>query len=182
MTPEAIKKQDQFASFFCELKNNYYINTTETDCAIYMIGYQGMKVDNFLKHLMNYGIKRIIDVRKNPLSRTYGFHKNTLSRFAECLGIEYKHRPDLGVPAEWRKNLRQPEDYKLLFNRYKNEILTNSNKSINEISGMMSDKPSVLMCWEADPSYCHRNCLAESISVISHMHIQDLRADNEDWI
>lgn len=141
-----------------------------------------MKVDDFLRFLFNSGIKRIIDVRKNPLSRVYGFNKNTLSLFANRLEIEYVHRPDLGVPSEWRKNLNKPKDYESLFNRYKSEVLAQSENALHEISQMMGSMPSVLMCWEANPSFCHRNCLAESISMISHMKIHDLRVANEERI
>ncbi|MEW5945807.1 MAG: DUF488 domain-containing protein [bacterium] len=180
MTTETIRKRERLARVLRDVKKNRRKTRSEAEIAVYTAGYQGLSIDEFLSLLFEKGIKRIIDVRKNSVSRVFGFHKSTLSWLPDRLEIEYTHRPELGVPSEWRRNLNRPEDYEAMLNRYENEILSVSGNSLREVSEMMIEKPSVLMCREADPLYCHRSRLAEIISNISNMGVRDLRASNEE--
>ena len=51
--------------------------------AVHTAGYEGQTVDGFLNGLAQSGIQCLIDVRNNPVSRRYGFHKSTLSRLCD---------------------------------------------------------------------------------------------------
>ena len=132
--------------------------------AIYTAGYEGHMIDSFLNMLMFNGIMRIIDVRSYPVSRCYGFHKSTLSKLCAKLGIAYVHFLKLGIKSKFRKNVHSVSGYRLLFNRYENEILKREFESIKQVSALMIEKPSVLMCLESDPNLCHRSILAKFIS------------------
>lgn len=48
--------------------------------AVYTVGYEGLMLDGLLDLLLRVGIKRLIDVRCNPVARRFGFHKSTLDR------------------------------------------------------------------------------------------------------
>ena len=92
-------------------------------CAVYTAGYEGLHIDGFLNILLEAGIQQVIDVRSNPVSRRYGFHKSTLSKLCENLDIQYRHVPEVGIPSESRANLQQISDYTRLFQNYKEKVL-----------------------------------------------------------
>ena len=46
--------------------------------------------------LLRAGITLLCDVRRNPVSRKWGFSKRMLLAGCDRLGIEYRHLPDLG--------------------------------------------------------------------------------------
>src|SRR4051812_7929573 len=52
---------------------------TTTPVAVYTIGYEETSIDRFLDRLLRSGIKQVIDVRANPVSRKYGFARSSLS-------------------------------------------------------------------------------------------------------
>ena len=147
----------------------------KTTCRVYMVGYEGLQIDGFLNILLETGIEQIIDVRHNPISRRYGFHKSTLSRVCGRLNIEYKHVPEVGIPSELRANLRQPSDYIPLFQEYEKKTLSSQPLAVERIANWVASKPSVLMCMESNPDCCHRSHLAELIARHTRLMIQDLR-------
>ncbi len=136
-------------------------------CAVYTVGYEGMQIDGFLDRLLRAGIRQLIDVRNNPVSRRYGFHKQTLSRICERMDLRYQHIPELGIASEWRNNLVQSSDYARLFDRYEKEVLPAQSRRISEVAKSTSAIPTALVCQEADPSYCHRTRLGKWVSEIT---------------
>ena len=147
----------------------------EGKCAVYTAGYEGLHIDGFLNILLEAGIQQVIDVRCNPVSRRYGFHKSTLSNLCKRLKIQYKHVPEVGIPSESRANLRHPSDYTLLFQKYKKKVLVNQQDAIKRISDWMTSRPSVLVCMEANPCFCHRSHLAAQIANHTKLSIEHLR-------
>jgi len=143
--------------------------------AVYTAGYEGFQIDGFLNLLLKSGIHQIIDVRSNPVSRRYGFHKSSLSRLSSKLGISYVHKPEVGIPSSWRKNLDDPADYEQMFDRYERELLPTQIEAISDISELLSNAPTALVCQEADPASCHRSRLARNISDVTGLEILDLR-------
>lgn len=142
--------------------------------AVYTAGYERLSVDAFLDRLICNGIQRIIDVRSNPVARRYGFHKSTLTRLAGRLAIQYVHVPELGIQSAQRQNLSDREDYDALFERYEGETLSREREAIHRVAGLMTDTASVLVCMEADPNFCHRSRLAETVSQETSLPILDL--------
>lgn len=140
--------------------------------AVYTAGYESLQVDGFLNMLLKAGIKKIIDVRYNPVARQFGFHKSTLSRLSHNIGIKYVHLPETGIPSEWRVNLNSLSDYEKLFDRYEQEII--NDEKVKRTAGLMTEEPSVLVCKEADPRYCHRTRLARYINNLTGLNIIDL--------
>ena len=132
--------------------------------AVYTAGYEGQQVDAFLNLLMRTGIQQLLDVRNNPVSRRYGFHKTTLDRLCNSLDIEYMHRPELGIPSVLRQSLKTQADYESLFTKYEAEVLTHQVAAVEEVSQLVKTKPTVLVCMESDPQMCHRMRLANAVS------------------
>jgi hypothetical protein len=146
-------------------------------CQIYTAGYGGMQVDGFLNLLLERGMRCLIDVRANPVSRKYGFHKSTLSRLCANVGLDYLHLPELGIPAAWRTELATPADYARLFARYEEEILPAPGAAQARQTALtaLREKPSVLVCQEADPQSCHRLRLARCLARETRLPLEELR-------
>lgn len=141
--------------------------------AIYTAGYEGKTVDEFLNLLMQSGVCRLIDVRYNPISRRYGFHKSTLKRLCNSLEIDYQHLPNLGIPGSARKDLNSAVNCLELFKEYRCG-LTNRQEDLNSAISLIQSEPSVLVCMEANPEYCHRNILAQHLMASMEMPIKHI--------
>lgn len=130
---------------------------------INLIGYEGLTLEAFIAVLHKNGIERIIDVRKNPISRKKGFSKKPLSMALGFEGIEYVHVPEVGIPSSMRQSLNNQDDYDELFDRYEDEILPNCEEAISHIISMLEEKNSALMCFEQSSLQCHRFRLGKHI-------------------
>jgi len=147
--------------------------------AAYTVGYEGWQVDGLLNLLMKAGIRRLIDVRNNPVARRYGFHKSTLGRLSGKVGIEYRHFPQLGIRSELRRNLKGQTDYEALFARYERETLPREAAAVRHVGELASEKPTILMCVEADPQRCHRSRLANAVAEVAGLPVRHLGAQDE---
>ncbi len=154
-----------------ELNSAPKIQSPKRKVAAYIAGYEGESIDLFLQKLLKSGIERIIDVRRNPISRKYGFSKGTLTRLSSDLDIDYVHIPDLGIPALNRQSLSTFEDYQKLLKHYQEHILPNVQEAQQLATQLLRECPSVLMCFESDPRCCHRSSLGESISANSGLSL-----------
>src|SRR5260370_3020300 len=143
--------------------------------AVYTVGYQGIMVDALLDCLLHKGIKRLIDVRCNPIARRYGFHKATLCRLCNDVGIEYAHFASLGVPSAWRTDLSDQSSYQQLFERYENEILPKQRAAVERVGDLVAGMPSALMCMEAAHDCCHRSRLGAEGSRRTSLPVVELR-------
>lgn len=141
---------------------------------VYTVGYEGRSIDGLLNHLLRSGIRRIVDVRKNAMSRKYGFAGKTIARLCADVGIEYTHVPSLGIPSSLRADLSTPEAYERLFDRYENEILPDATGGIEQVADLCREMPSALMCFEASSRQCHRGRLAPHVADVSHLEVKHL--------
>ena len=91
--------------------------------SFFTIGYEGSSFEGYLNRLIKHNVKILIDVRRNPLSRKYGFSKKTLSDTVRKLGIEIVHIPELGITSEKRRELHTQDDYDRLFESYEKQDL-----------------------------------------------------------
>jgi uncharacterized protein (DUF488 family) len=141
------------------------------DPAIYTMGYEGYSVDGFFDRVLRGGISAVLDVRHNPQSRSYGFSQRTLKDIGTKLGVEYRHFPELGVPGDKRKTVGNEESRQRLLDDYEQITLGNAPKQVLEVCKVMKEIPSLLVCFESDPSTCHRSRLAIAIARASGLRI-----------
>lgn len=128
------------------------------------IGYEGRTLEDYLNRLIQAGVTILCDVRRNPLSRKYGFSKGTLSNACEGVGIRYEHLPELGIASEERRELHTQADYDALFVTYERETLPKQPKALKTIRGWIEAGERVaLTCFEKLPKQCHRHCVAEAL-------------------
>lgn len=144
---------------------------------IYLAGYEGLQVDGFLNLLLESGIRRLIDIRANPVSRKFGFHGSTLRRLCNKLAIGYEHVPALGIASAWRTRLdpSRRDGYDDLFRRYESEVLPIRKREIRQVAEMMRAEPAVLVCQEADPCKCHRLRVGRAVARLTGLPLKDLR-------
>jgi uncharacterized protein (DUF488 family) len=139
--------------------------------ALYTIGYEERSLEEYINFLIKEDVKILVDVRKNPVSRKYGFSKKTLQKAIEEVGIEYRHIPELGISGKKRTNLHNLEDYNRLFDSYEKEVLSSSSNLLMKLYQLILDNERIaLTCFEKDSEYCHRTRIAEKI-------VKDLSGD-----
>lgn len=135
------------------------------DRKLFTIGYEGISLEAYLNKLIKFGIKALIDVRRNPLSMKYGFSKKQLETACNGINIEYYHIPKLGIESDKRKVLKTQSDYDLLFEDYKKTNLPFTIDSQETVIELIKKHERIaLTCFEANICQCHRKPLAESIS------------------
>lgn len=128
------------------------------------IGYEGLSLEAYLNRLLLGGVTVLCDVRRNPLSRKYGFSKGTLSKSCEGVGIRYEHLPELGIAGDRRRELDTQADYDALFAVYEKRDLPKQGEALDKIRGWIANGERVaLTCYENLPEQCHRHCVAEAL-------------------
>ncbi|MCM1333369.1 MAG: DUF488 domain-containing protein [Bacteroides sp.] len=135
---------------------------------LFTIGYEGFSIESYLKQLIKHDIKVLVDVRKNAISRKYGFSKNILQKGCEGIGIRYIHLPQLGIDSDKRRNLAVQKDYDLLFDEYEDSVLNAASESLAYLKKLIShDLRICLTCFEKNPAQCHRTRVARALMRIS---------------
>ena len=131
------------------------------DSVIFTIGYEGLCVEDYMNKLVQNNIKLVCDVRRNPISRKFGFSKGKFSEILTELSIEYRHFPDLGIDSKDRKSLIYESDYKKLFETYRKNLLKQQS-SLQEIDKLrFRHKRIALTCFEEKAAFCHRHCISD---------------------
>lgn len=134
---------------------------------LFTIGYEGSSFEGYLNRLLKHNVKTLVDVRRNPLSRKYGFSKKTLSDTAGKLGIDYIHIPELGIDSEQRQDLNTPADYARLFDRYERNELKQNADALERLRQIATTRKRVaITCFEADACMCHRGRVAKALSCL----------------
>jgi uncharacterized protein (DUF488 family) len=147
--------------------------------AVFTVGYEGISVDRLLNRLIKGGIERLIDVRNNPVARRYGFHKSTLSRLLNRLDIDYRHFAQLGIKSTVRQLYTFDGDRDIMFEQYEADTLRTESVAVHAVSDFIRERPSALLCMEAEPGNCHRSRLARRVAELTSLPIIHLRFDDE---
>lgn len=87
---------------------------SRSDIVFYTIGYEGISPEQYINKLLEQDIKLLCDVRRNPISKKFGFSKQELAGALSLVGIAYLHIPELGIASDKRQSLDNEQDYLLL--------------------------------------------------------------------
>ena len=129
------------------------------------IGYEGHTLESYLNVLLQAGVSLLCDVRRNPISRKYGFSKKALSKGCEGVGLGYEHVPELGIDSSQRRNLNTQADYDALFAEYERDALPRQTAALDKLAGWVkSGERIALTCYEHLPHQCHRHCVADALA------------------
>lgn len=146
---------------------------------IYTSGYEGISVDTLVSWLQKEKIKVLLDVRAVPLSRKAGFSKNVLAATLEEAGIDYVGLRGLGTPPDGRLAARRKDKEGL------RKIYTAHLKTPEAVHDMATairiagEKRSCLLCFERDPTTCHRLLVAERMAKKTGQKIVHLPSGKE---
>lgn len=128
------------------------------------IGYEGRSLDQYLGILIKAGATILCDLRRNPLSRKYGFSKGTLANACAGVGIRYEHLPELGIASALRQDLDDEASYQRLFTDYRRNALPRQQPALERIRTWIEAGERVaLTCFELQPQMCHRHCVADAL-------------------
>lgn len=135
---------------------------------LYTVGYEGLSIDAFLSIIKSHKIKRLIDIRRRPISRKPGFSRTILSHSLNAVGIDYTHIVALGTPDDIRQELKQQKDYEVFFDKMDGYIMT-QRSALKEALALALEQPSALLCFERNPEECHRLVVAIQIVKLSDL-------------
>lgn len=136
------------------------------------VGYEGATLPAFLATLRAAGVTTLLDVRELPLSRRQGFSKRALAEALAEVGITYQHERELGSPKDIRNQLRADGDYAQYFASFKT-YLKLQQPLLRELAASLQGSVA-LMCFERDPSTCHRSVVARHLEKLTGLTVRHL--------
>jgi len=131
---------------------------------LFTLGYEGIHFEEYVNKLIRNNVKLLCDVRRNPLSRKFGFSQRSLATLLPKMGIQYQHLPELGIESESRKQLNSKNDYETLFAQYR-KTLPNRVSGLSRIMEMLDQQKRIaLTCFEKESHSCHRHCVSDFLA------------------
>ncbi|MDE2663355.1 MAG: DUF488 domain-containing protein [Gemmatimonadota bacterium] len=128
------------------------------------IGYEGRSYEAYFNELLRAGITRLCDVRRNPISRKWGFSKRLLQQGCDEFGIRYEPFRELGVDSGARSDLTDRAAYERLFAQYEATTLPRCQDAVARIAGWIDAGDRVaITCYERDSGDCHRSRVASAV-------------------
>lgn len=142
---------------------------------VFTIGYEGATMASFLAALERAGVQQVIDVRQLPLSRRPGFSRSSLAASLAERGIGYVNLKALGTPKPGRDAAKKG-DRETLAAVYADQLeLPEAQMQAAQMRELIGQKPSALLCFERDPTSCHRTLLIEAEG--EGVEVEDLFVD-----
>jgi len=140
------------------------------------IGYEGATLELFLEVLQEARVSVVLDIRAVAVSRRRGFSKTALSEALAGAGIGYRHLRDLGDPKAGREAARAGRHNE--FQRIYRAHLAGAAAQVAlvEAERLALRRAACLLCYEAEPSGCHRSIVASALSGKTGIAIQHLYA------
>lgn len=138
------------------------------------IGYENATLPEVIARLKTAGVEVLIDVRAVASSRRAGFSKTLLSNGLAEAGIEYVHLRGLGTPKAGREAARKG-DITTMHAIFEQQLQTpEAQHDMARAAAIVSEKPSALLCLEADAAGCHRRIVAERLRERLGLAVRDL--------
>lgn len=130
---------------------------------VWTIGYEQTTMGDFLAALTSAGVEVVADVRAIAASRRPGFSKSALAANLTEAGIGYVHFRALGTPAEGRAAARAGQHGRLA-TIYAGQLeLPEAIAQGAALADLVGEKHTALLCYERDPSCCHRTLLRQAL-------------------
>ena len=136
------------------------------DRCIHTLGHGDRELKPFLALLLAHGIETVLDIRAQPASGRFAhFTMDVLRQSLGDIGIHYhwagRH---LGGRREARPNtvheaLADPGLRGFADHMHSPEFLT----AMRQMQNLAAASPSVILCAERDPQFCHRRLIADHL-------------------
>lgn len=132
---------------------------------VYTIGYEGTDIDRFVATLKAVDVKVLADVRALALSRKKGFSKTALRERLRAEGIAYVHLVELGDPKPGREAARagNHDEFRSVYSQHLKT--SEARVALAVLNDAAQQEVVCLLCFERDPSTCHRRMIADRLKV-----------------
>lgn len=130
---------------------------------LWTIGYEGLRLEEFVTELQAAGVRRVLDVRFRPQSRRAGFSKTRLGAALAEAGIAYENRRTLGTPPDirWYYRNRQADEGAA---RYRVHLRQTATAELDDLAARLdTDPPTALLCFEREAAECHRRQVVDAL-------------------
>jgi uncharacterized protein (DUF488 family) len=136
---------------------------------LFTIGYEQSTATAFFEAVSQAKVGLLVDVRAVAASRRPGFSKRQLAAGLDQHGVGYVHLQKLGTPKEGRLAARSghADDMLRIFEQHLAK--PEAQYELDELTALAraslarSGRPLCLLCYERDPSHCHRQRLADEL-------------------
>jgi uncharacterized protein (DUF488 family) len=141
------------------------------------IGYEGTTIGAVLDVLVAAQVGLLIDVRAVASSRKPGFSKRQLAAGLDERGIRYIHLRPLGTPKAGRQAVRagHPEQMETIYRVHMQG--DEPQAALAEATALARADRSCLLCFEREPSHCHRRIVAEMVAAATGQAVENLRVE-----
>jgi len=131
------------------------------------IGHSTRSIESFIEMLCAHGVKRVVDVRTIPRSRTNPqFNRESLKKSLAGAGIEYTHAAELGGLRHGRKDSLNAGWRNASFRGYADYMQTPEfEAAIKALIEAAKREQVTIMCAEAVPWRCHRSLIGDALKV-----------------
>lgn len=138
------------------------------------IGYETETQAGMISRLKAADIELVVDVRAVASSRKAGFSKTLLGNSLKDQGIDYLHLRPLGTPKPGRDAARagRTDEMRAIFNAHLEE--PEAVLALAQATELAKEKRIALLCYEDDPSCCHRQIVANRIRQTLKCEVVDL--------
>jgi len=138
------------------------------------IGYERSPLPDVISRLQGAGVELLIDVRAIAASRRPGFSKTLLSGSLAEGGVAYLHLRDLGTPKAGRIAARAGRTAEMaqIFDTHLQTAA--AQIALAHAVELSLGRRVCLLCYEADPSCCHRAIVAAEITARTGAAVIDL--------
>jgi uncharacterized protein (DUF488 family) len=139
------------------------------------IGYESATQGAVIAALKAAGVEVLIDVRAVASSRRAGFSKRLLAASLADAGIDYVHLKALGTPKPGRQAARAGRHAEMVAIYEAHLAEPQAVFELAEALDIARERPSALLCYEADAAHCHRRIVAERLTAQYPFEVEDLK-------
>ena len=139
--------------------------------AVFTAGHSNRAADELLELLHQAGVTRVVDVRRHPVSRRFPQHgRERLRASLEAAGIAYEFlgdllggrlEPETGPEASANAAWRDPALRAYADALDSPQVLA----GLARLEELADERPSAVLCAERDWRDCHRQIIADALTV-----------------
>jgi uncharacterized protein (DUF488 family) len=134
---------------------------------IWTVGHSTRSWEDFVELLSRHGVRAVVDVRQFPASRRFPqFNGPAMAGRLPAAGIDYVHEVDLGGRRRPRPD--SPNTYwrHAQFRGYADHQSTPAYRAaLERLIRIAERQPTAILCAEAVPWRCHRQLIADSLTL-----------------
>jgi uncharacterized protein (DUF488 family) len=143
--------------------------------ALWTIGYEGRVQSELVTALRKGAVSLLLDVRSRASSRKSGFSKTSLAAACAAAGIAYQHDRELGTPPALLEHALGGAGYdNETTEAYRAHLLSQGCNALEKAIQLATATTTCLLCYERDPTNCHRKVVAEEIAKRTGLEVSHL--------